>query len=161
MGNKKASGERTNLFKQAVDAVPDLKDGYCAGLHALGANAKMIMAADARKIDGSVDIDKCTRESYPNDARWDYALGYEEKAYFLEIHPAKTSEVKKMLKKAEWLGKWLSHKAPALKAMAIGNVFYWVASGEHDILPNSRQYKELAQSSIWLVSRFRLPMKMK
>lgn len=36
MGNKKASGERTNLFKQAVDAVPDLKDGYCAGLHALG-----------------------------------------------------------------------------------------------------------------------------
>lgn len=40
---------------------------------------------------------------YPNASRWDYAIGYDQKAWFVEVHPANTSNVKEMLKKVEWL----------------------------------------------------------
>lgn len=86
-------------FKQAVENTQDIKNGFHNGLQALGANAKQVSATDTKKLEGSVDIDACTKELYPQDARWDYAIGYEGKVYFLEIHPANTSNVKEMIKK--------------------------------------------------------------
>ena len=121
-------------FKQAVENTQDIKNGFHNGLQALGANAKQVSATDTKKLEGSVDIDACTKELYPQDARWDYAIGYEGKVYFLEIHPANTSNVKEMIKKAEWLTNWLNQKAPLLKAQAANNNFYWKASGKHNIL---------------------------
>lgn len=59
------------------------------------ASAK-VKAEDGRKLQGSVDIDACTKGKYPNDARWDYAIGYDGKAMFVEVHPANTSNVREM-----------------------------------------------------------------
>lgn len=145
-------------FKQAVENTQDIKNGFHNGLQALGANAKQVAATDTKKLEGSVDIDACTKELYPQDARWDYAIGYEGKVYFLEIHPANTSNVKEMIKKAEWLTNWLNQKAPLLKSQAANNNFYWKASGKHNILPNSPQYRRLAQSKIKLISNCKLPL---
>lgn len=58
-------------FKQAVENTQDIKNGFHNGLQALGANAKQVSATDTKKLEGSVDIDACTKELYPQDARWD------------------------------------------------------------------------------------------
>lgn len=159
MGTDRKTDKETPLaFRQAVEDTPEIRTGYCNGLQALGANARLVAAEDTRKLEGSVDIDACVHDLYPNGARWDYAVGYEGKAYFLEIHPASTSNVKEMMKKAEWLTGWLNEKAPALKAMAAGKVYYWLASGKQSILSNSPQYRKLSQSRIRLVSNCRLPL---
>lgn len=146
-------------FKAAVEATQEIREGYCNGLQALGGNAAKVAVTDTRKLNGSVDIDACTLELYPNETRWDYAIGYDEKAYFLEVHPANTSNVKEMIQKADWLKQWLQRKAPALKAIAANGSFYWVPSGKYAIQPNSPQYRKLAQSKILLVPRFMLPVK--
>ena len=98
-------------FKAAVEATQEIREGYCNGLQALGGNAAKVAVTDTRKLNGSVDIDACTLELYPNETRWDYAIGYDEKAYFLEVHPANTSNVKEMIQKADWLKQWLQRKA--------------------------------------------------
>lgn len=144
-------------FKQIVEKTPDIKDGFHRGLQALRANAKQVSAADTQKLEGSVDIDACTKNIYPQDSRWDYAIGYGGKVYFLEIHPANTSNIKEMIKKAEWLKNWLAQKAPLLKSRAV-NSYYWKASGKFNILPNSLQNRKLAQSKIKLISNCKLPL---
>lgn len=150
--------EALNLFKQAIECTPDVKDGFRDGLQALGSNAKNVMSANSRKIDGSVDIDSCTHGLYPNESRWDYTIGYDGKAYFLEVHPANTSNVKEIVKKADWLKKWLSEKAVELKKIAAKNTFYWVPSGKYSILPSSPQGRQLAQKNIQLIKRLHLPI---
>lgn len=153
MGNNK-----TITFKQAVESTPDIKNGFRYGLQALGVNAQRITAQDTRKLEGSVDIDACTQSLYPNEARWDYAVGYDNKVYFFEIHPADTSNVKEMIKKAEWLNKWLTQKAPALNSLAANKLLYWIASGRQKILSNSPQSRKLSQSKIRLISNCKLPL---
>ena len=155
MGTK---GENKNLFRQAVESVPEIQAGFRNGLQALGANAKAVKTEDTRKLEGSVDIDACTKALYPEDSRWDYAIGYDAEAYFLEVHPANTSNVDDMVKKAEWLTNWLKEKAPALKRMASSNTFYWVPSGKYNILPHAPQSRRLAQKHVRIVSILRLPV---
>lgn len=145
-------------FKQAVENTPEIKSGFRNGLQALGTKSKQVSATDTKKVEGSVDIDACTQALYPNDARWDYVIGYDGKVYFIEIHPANTSNVKDMIKKAEWLTKWLTQKAPLLKLLAANSTFYWKASGKQCILPNSPQYRKLAQSKIQLICNCKLPL---
>jgi hypothetical protein len=70
--------------------------------------SQLIAVNNTRLLEGSVDIDACTLKNHPNEARWDYAIGYESKAYFVEIHPADTSNVNEVIKKAEWLKQWLA-----------------------------------------------------
>ena len=145
-----------NKFKKAVEATPDIKDGYCDGLQALGKNSKRVNASDTRLLNGSVDIDACTEKLYPNESRWDYVVGFDSHAYFLEIHPAKTREVESMIKKKQWLDSWLSAKAPTLKDLAVTNVFYWIPSGGCDIIATSSQSRKLAQSKIKIVKILKL-----
>lgn len=102
-------------FKEIVENTQDIKNGFHNGLQALGTNAKQISATNTEKLEGSVDIDTCTKKLYPQDARWDYAIGYEGKVYFLEIHPANTSNIKEMIKKAEWLKKMVESKSAPTK----------------------------------------------
>lgn len=154
MGNK----ETAMTFKAAVENTPDIKTGFCKGLQALGGNARLIATSDSRMLSGSVDIDQCTKDLYPTAPRWDYAIGYNDSVYFFEIHPASTSNVREVIKKAEWLKEWLDKKAPALKALAANNVYYWIASGKHGILHNSPQYRQLSQSKVKLISNCRLPL---
>lgn len=156
MQNKKPDEEMNNIFQQAISNTKDIKNGYMNGLQALGSNAGKVVPKDSKKIRGSVDIDKYVKDLYPEDPRWDYAIGYDNDAYFLEVHPANTSDVTTMINKAKWLSRWLDEKSPALKCIA-KKVYYWVPSGKYNILPNTAQYKKLAQSKIRLVSTLSLP----
>jgi hypothetical protein len=79
-----------------------------------------------------VDIDNAVKQEFSSDNRWDYAVGYDGKTYFIEIHPADTSEVKTILKKLGWLKVFLSEKAPELNKEP--KSFHWVASKGNHIL---------------------------
>jgi hypothetical protein len=92
-------------FKRAVEATPDIANGYQIGLGALGQYSNKINAVDTRLFDGSVDIDTCTTINYPNANRWDYALAYNKKVYFVEVHSANTSQVNSFLSSCKKLQK--------------------------------------------------------
>lgn len=128
-----------HTFRDAVESTVDIKHGFKSGLTALGKNSKKIFPEDSRKLQGSVDIDSETRDVYPNESRWDYCLGYNDKAYFVEVHPG--NEVSVVLKKLEWLKKWLHDSAPKLNAIKAENAFHWVTSGNVALIHGSSQYR--------------------
>ena len=135
-------------FRMAVEGTPDVANGYCPGLQALeNVDKSAVKLNDKRKLDGSLNIDKETKHLYPNEPRWDYAVGYDDKVFFVEVHPANTSNISDMAKKKEWLKKWLQSKAPLLDALPSGNPrFLWAAteSGVH-ILNQTSHMRKLAQ----------------
>ena len=47
-----------NQFRNAVESIPEIKDGYCHGLQALGQNAQKVKFKDSKKLNGSIDIGK-------------------------------------------------------------------------------------------------------
>jgi len=108
------------------------------------------------KLTGSVDIDGCLVNRYPDANRWDYAVGYvgDEgviKVAFVEIHPAQTSEVAAVINKAQWLKTWGEKKAKELWNARKG--LYWITSGKFNILPHSNYNKRLAQWGLSLPIR--------
>lgn len=135
-------------FRMAVEGTPDVANGYCPGLQALeNVDKAAVKLNDKRKVDGSLNIDKETKHLYPNEPRWDYAVGYDDKVFFVEVHPANTSNISDMAKKKEWLKKWLQSKAPLLDAFPSGNQKYlWAAteSGVH-ISNQASLMRKLAQ----------------
>lgn len=133
-------------FREAVEQTPLLKDHLKTGLKALGSHSKHVKLNEPRLCEGSVDIDQALERAFPQDNRWDYALGYHQKTYFIEIHPADTSEVETLLKKYQWLKIFLAQQAPKLNQEP--KEFYWIASGGVHILPDSRQAKRLAMSGL-------------
>lgn len=142
-------------FKEAICATPDVSSGFCNGIQALGSNARFVKVSDTRKIEGSVDIDSCTKTLYPSASRWDYVVGYDSAAYYLEVHPASTGDVDAMCKKAMWLKNWLSAKATLLKDISKFPL-YWVPSGRCKILKTSPQFRKLVKSDIKIVSILQL-----
>ena len=98
---------------------------------------------------GSLDIDKSFKNLYPQSNRWDYLVIVNNniEGYFIEIHPAFTSEVNVMLRKRDWL-----------KINIINSYFknintkkykiIWVSSGKTKILKNSREYKKLVKENL-------------
>lgn len=153
MANKE---EKKSLFEEAVKATPDIASGFSSGLQALGKNSSAVKAENNRNITGSVDIDATTKSLYPQEPRWDYAVGYKNHAYFVEIHPANTCNVSEMIRKRDWLEKWLDTSAPELKAIKADVPYYWVPSGKVNILKNSPQYRQISQKHILVVKRVEL-----
>ena len=101
---------------------------------------------DTRKIEGSADIDTCLVSRYPSANRWDYAIGYDGRCYFVEVHPASTSEVTAVIAKKNWLVRWLDHQqSPLLERK---HSFHWVATGKVAIRKGSRQHNQLNSSGI-------------
>lgn len=158
--NKTARNNRkrliqTNNFQIAVSQCSDLQEGYRPGLQALkkGETAK-ICVSDTTGLNGSVDIDSCTKEHYPEDSRWDYAIGYKGKAFFVEIHPAFTSEINTVLKKKEWLEKWLDSQANSLNSIRSKEPsIFWIFTEKCGILKSSPQYRRLAQEKLCPMAR--------
>ena len=150
MMKNKAPKQKSNPFRQAVEATPDVASGYRPGLQALlKKDSKKIELADPTKCEGSLDIDTCTTAKYPQANRWDYALSYKAQAYFVEVHSAETGEVSTVLKKLQWLKDWLETEAPEIKKMkAGGQAFFWLQSGRFDILPGSPQSIKLASARL-------------
>ena len=151
-----AKSESTT-FKSIVQAIPAIAGAYREGLQALESkDAGKVKPQNPRKLSGSVYLDKCLKTTNPHDARWDYVIGYREKAYFVEVHPANTSNVDEVVKKKKWLDVWLKTKALDLKAMMAGTSYYWIASGKVAILPNSPQARKIAKNKLVLCKELNL-----
>jgi hypothetical protein len=154
--NKKRT-PNDNTFQTAVLATPEVANCFQAGLQALGKYSQKVIPANVSKCEGSVDIDACTRAIYPTENRWDYALSYDSKVYFVEVHSAETGEVSTVLRKLQWLKDWLNRKAPEINKLKADAPYFWIQSGRFSILKNSSQAKQIAQSGIRPIPRLNLP----
>lgn len=137
-------------FEDKVKATGEISGCYEAGLQALdGNNSKSILVNETRDLDGSVNLDNCTLRKYQNANRWDYIIGYKNEAFFVEVHPASSGEVKEIVKKVKWLKKWLKTKASQINSIkAKQQPFRWVASGKIAITKNSRYSRTLTQNNV-------------
>lgn len=146
-----------NVFREAVSATPEVENCYQAGLQALGKYRQKIVPANVSKCEGSVDIDACTTTIYPTQNRWDYAICYDSKVYFVEVHSAETGEVSTVLRKLQWLKDWLNRKAPEINKLKADAPYFWIQSGRFSILKNSSQAKKIAKSGIRPIPKLVLP----
>ena len=144
-------------FQEAVESTEQIKAAYHTGLKALGRYSGKVIFLDAPSIDGSVDIDSATQKYYPNEHRWDYVVGYKGKAYFFEVHPASSGEVKTMKAKFSWLKKWLQQEAPALSSIIndSGRAFFWIYTKGYAIPKGSVQYRAAAEMGLIPVKEYR------
>jgi len=133
-------------FLEAVRADPKISGALRQGLQALSANADKVKYRDPRCLRGSVDLDTCLRELYPDGNRWDYVFGYRDHVYYLEVHPASTGEVRVVCRKLQWLKSWQA--TSPLYELRSRSTYHWVASGSVRILPGSKYSKQLAQAGI-------------
>ena len=84
-------------------------------------------------------------------------IGYKGNAYFVEVHPADTKNVKEVIQKKKWLESWLEERAPKLREIkAVNTPYYWVPSGRVAILKNSPQYRRIALNHILIVKALEL-----
>ena len=103
---------------------------------------------DTRQLRGSADIDAALLRKEPQANRWDFGIGYqhqdrtEEVIYWTEMHTASDSEVSVVIKKAQWLVKWLKSSAPKLKAFE--NDIIWVSSGATSLTLSNPKQKQMA-----------------
>jgi hypothetical protein len=140
--------DQDSQFQTAVKACSDLT--LRDGLQAVSpANRERIRPRDPRSVTGSVDIDEDLREQFPTENRWDYAVGYRgsdniEKAFFIEVHSAETSEISCVIRKAQNLKAWAVHNAPDLWNMTVPREIHWVASGRCDLRLNDSYRRRLA-----------------
>ena len=149
--------EKSN-FQKAAEGTPDIATAYKSGLQAWKRSERSsVSASNPWILDGSVDIDTAVKEKYPNDNRWDYAIGYSGKVCYVEVHPAYTSEVSTIQNKLRWLKTWLKEKAPLLDAIPKATpAFVWAQTGKGAILPQSSQAKRLATLGIRVTRVHRL-----
>lgn len=145
-------------FRQAIEATPDVATGYRTGLTAMGVHSRKISVVNTHNIEGSVDIDSCTTQKYPNENRWDYAFSYNGEVYFIEVHSAITSEVTTVLKKFRWLKDWLIQQAPEINKMKARSrpAFYWIQSKDFSIPRSSPQYRSAVFAGIKPIAKLTL-----
>ncbi len=53
-----------------------------------------------------------------------------------------------MVNKVKWLKEWLASTAPDLKKLQKNEVYYWVPSGNVNILKGSVQYRKIAANNL-------------
>jgi hypothetical protein len=140
-------------FKEAVEGTPNLADAYKEGLQALRAqDRKHIEAEDPRKLRGSVDVDLALRAEDPHGNRWDFAIAYQhtnhqdEFVYWVEPHTASDSQIDVVIKKANWLLKWL--KQPGNLLDQFKRDIVWVSSGRTSLTLSSPQSKRMALAGL-------------
>lgn len=101
------------------------------GLQALGVHSCLVTVANPRKPSHSIALDQALEAQFPQAPRWDYGIGltggHASTIAWVEVHPAKSSDVDVVLKKLQWLKTWLSQPADACQAAAMS--FHWVATG--------------------------------
>lgn len=109
-----------------------------------------INCRDTRKITGSIYLDRDLQSEFPDDNRWDYIVGYgsadNEKVWFIEVHPAISSEVEIMVEKTCWLKNWIEHRAVEFKKINSG--MFWVASGKVHIQKHVALLKQLSKLGV-------------
>lgn len=143
-----------SLLKAAVEQTDDVKGNFQTGLGAVHGNERQkIVVPDTRSILGSLDIDASTLTKYPQENRWDYVIEYNQEVFFIEIHPASTSDVPTVLAKLDWLKWWLKNKAPKISTLKSKDKqpYHWVYTNKNAILPGSKYAKQLAQNKLFPV----------
>jgi len=143
-------------FREAVEATRPLREQFRVGLQALRRSDRgRVRCSDPRRLCGSVNLDEALREEYPNDPRWDYAIGVtrgkSDAILWLEAHPASSRHIDEILKKVQWLKAWTGRHAPALKALP--RYYRWVATGKIAFRRGGQEEKKLAQEGIGFPSR--------
>lgn len=143
---------QNSSFEKAVYACPDLvlQIGMRAVSHV---NREKIRPQNSRSLTGSVDLDKDLRDQFPAEHRWDYVVGYkgcdgEEKAFFIEVHPAETSEIKTVIRKARNLKAWAELNALRLWNMNSPREIHWVSSGRCNLRLNDSYRRQLALAGV-------------
>ena len=90
-----------------------------------------IKVNSSRDLKGSVYIDKCLERRYPNAHRWDYAFGYKDRIYYVEIHPAEnTHKVGEVTAKLDWLKQWRKLSAKNLEGLEGQSTYHWISTGK-------------------------------
>jgi hypothetical protein len=154
-------------FQDAVGTIEALKNAWCAGLQALRAEDKThIEAEDPRKLTGSVDVDTAYQKLMPQSNRWDFGIAFQhsnrekEVVYWVELHTASDSQVKVVIKKAQWLLDWLKGQGSPLAGFE--KEIIWVSSGATTFTRSSPQRKLMAQAGLQHVGcKLRIPTKRK
>lgn len=156
-GKVAKSGKRSmSNFQMALAAAGlDQEPHFALGLQALkGEHRGAIRPKSPRRITGSLDLEKAMKSTDPRAPLWDYGIGLElangngEVAIWVEVHPASTSEVARVLKKLEWLESLVKkHKGlGALTERAVKNglkAYHWLPTESgvhiHAHMPQARQ----------------------
>lgn len=140
-------------FKSKVEQIEDISRCLEDGLHALRRNRSKVILTDSRKCNGSIDLDTCLQIKYPNEPRWDYIIGYNEKAYFAEVHPV-SGHVSDILSKVTWLRNWLKKEGSPLAEIHEDANFHWIPTSGVRLIGKHRRL--LAQNKIVIKARLRL-----
>ena len=148
-------------FKAAVQAAPaPVNDAWQPGKRALSnVHRSRVECADPQRITGSIALDAVLARDadHANAQRWDYGLGYRprngnERAIWVEVHPASTSNVSEVIAKLRWLRAWLRDEAHNLDSLTVadedGLPFVWIATAGVHIVPNSPQARKLSSEGI-------------
>lgn len=136
-------------FVDAISQATDVAQCLKSGLQALGTNSAKISVPknSTRDVEGSVDIDTCVKHIYPEYPRWDYVFGYKRHVYYVEVHPACTSDVSDVIAKLNWLKQWRKHSAH-LEGLSEVSSYHWIASNGVNITKSSKYSRKLASVGI-------------
>jgi len=139
-------------FQSAVESTAPVRDHFRAGLQGLRkADRGRLRYTSPRRLRGSVNVDQALRGSYPNDPRWDYAIGIRrdgrsDEAVWAEVHAASSLHVNELLAKLQWLRRWLVRSAPQLGALR--GHFCWIATGSVSFRRGSQEEKKISQAGL-------------
>ena len=138
-------------FVDVVQRTSELTGCLKAGLQALGSNRHKIRVNSTRNLTGSVDIDACLVRRYPNASRWDYVFGYKDRVYYVEVHQARTGEMKNVIAKLDWLRQWRERSAKDLEHLKHRSTYHWISTGRIDsaFAKNNRYRRILRQKNIF------------
>ena len=117
-------------FVDAVRKTPEIAECLKAGLQALGSNRHKVKADATRSIIGSVDLDECLAQRYPNATRWDYVFGYKDRLYYVEVHQGRASEIENVIAKLDWLRQWRKQAATNLEDLKDRSTYHWIFTGK-------------------------------
>ena len=133
---------------QRIFQQTDVAQSLQLGLQALGQYSRLIQCNTPNQIEGSVDIDSCLMARFPNDNRWDYAFGWNNIIYYIEVHHVSDSEVHTMINKYRWLCDWRNRQPNPHELKRNSNV-YWINSHNGgSITKNSKYIRMLSTAGI-------------
>ena len=137
-------------FIDAIQNAPEIVQCLKKGLQALGGNSTKVAVRETRHLKGSVDIDACLVNRYPNKSRWDYVFGYKDRVYYVEVHPANnTGTVREVTAKLQWLKQWRKLSAKNLEGLKSQSTYHWISTGKTGSSVKRGKYRRiLAQKRI-------------
>ena len=161
MNSVQRGHRKAMTFILAVQNAPEVvARAFLLGKQALrGNHAAQVACMDERRWTGSINIDQALmgEADHAQACRWDYGLGYldptgTERAVWVEVHSAETSEVSKIICKLTWLKDYLSQHCTDLWELTQkgdqATRFVWLASGRCNIPSHMPQLRRLRTAGL-------------